>query len=320
MRRVLVTSIIAACSAVAVYNPPNAGNALDAIEKALTQIVQSPHLTKHQLEEAKKVSSDVEKTVTELESPKGKQLSKEARAAKVTSAINELSALQKEWSKASVETVAAHKADLMKQLQAKEAELNKDQKMLKVLDLEKKLAEKKLALQKLIDLKHEKEVSASQQMSQKEAAAQQAMVANMLNLAKSLQDSKGAKNTAIEGKLKPVLTYLEGRVHNVSDSIAHLDAAEKKREGELKIAAEKTVPVKGSADAIKKGQALLNVLLKKEHRNYEKTRATLKHEQQELGGAVAAIKKGDVAGLSKVMNHMQTEMKSLEAKSHKFLY
>jgi hypothetical protein len=106
----------------------------------------------------------------------------------------------------------------------------------------------------------------------------------------------------------------------VTDSIAHLDAAEKKREADLKSAAERTVPVNGSTDAIAKGKSLLHVLLKKEHRNYEKSRATFKNELKELGGAVAAIKKGDIAGLSKVMNHMQGEMKSLQAKSHKFLY
>jgi hypothetical protein len=199
LRVVLVTSLVAACSAVAVYNPPHAGAAIDALETALHQIVQSPHLSKQQFDEAKKVSSDVEKIVEELESPKGKQLSKEARAAKVTSAINELQGLQSKWQKAADVTVASRKADLMKQLQEKEAELTKDKKMMKVLNLEKALAEKKLALQKLIDLKNEKATGASQQ----EAAAQQEMVA----VAKVL-------NTVADGKpkmLKTVLTYLESR-------------------------------------------------------------------------------------------------------------
>jgi len=52
--------------------------------------VNSPHLTKTQLAQAKKVSADVEKTVQELESPAGKKLSDKARAAKVTASIQEL--------------------------------------------------------------------------------------------------------------------------------------------------------------------------------------------------------------------------------------
>lgn len=326
LRLVLVTSLAVACAAVAVYNPPHAGEALDAIEKALARVVQSPHLSKHQFDEATNVSSDVEKIVQELESPEGKQLSTQARAAKVTFAIDELQGLQTEWQKAAADTVASHKADLMKQLQEKETELNKDKNMLKVLNLEKQLAEKKLALQKLIDIKQEKDMGASQQ----EAAAQQEMVANVLNMAKALQTSKSANSSmtnaahhVADGKpnmLKTVLTYLESRERNVTDSIARLDAVEIQREEKLKNATERTVPVNGSADAITKGRSLLHVLLKKEHHNYEKSKATLKNELKELGGAVAAIKTGDIAGLSKIMNDMQGDMKALEAKSHKFLY
>jgi hypothetical protein len=320
LRAVLMTSIVAVCSAVAVYNPPNAGNALDAIERALTQIVSSPHLTKTQLSSAKKVAADVEKTVTELESPKGKMLSKEAKAAKVTASIKELQDLQADWQKAASQKVSDRKAELMKELQAKEAELAKDKKMLKVINLEKQLAEKKLALQKLVDMKNEQ---AAAQATEKQEAAQQEMVANLLKAAQSLQAPKGAAKQATDNKatkLRGVQTYLEGRMHNVTDSIAKLDANEKKKEAELKSAVAAQVPANGKTDAIAKGQGLLKVLLKKEHRNYQKTRATLKSEEHELAEAVTSIKKGDGAGLAKVMNHMQGEMKSLQAKSHKFLY
>merc|ERR550537_578816 len=130
------------------------------------------------------------------------------------------------------------------------------------------------------------------------------------------------KNVA-QGKpemLKTVLAYLEGRSHNITASLAKIDAAEKSRKAEIEAIVTPKAPVNGSDDALAKGKSMLNMLLKKEHRQFEKSRATLKSELKELNEAVASIKKGDVAGLSKVMTHMQGEMKSLQAKSHKFLY
>jgi hypothetical protein len=304
MRVVLLTSIVAACSGVTLYNPPNAGVALDAVEKALANIVSSPHLTKTQLLQAKQVAADVEKTVEELESPAGKKLSQAQRGAKVTASIKELQDLQENWEKTAQSTIDSKKADLEKQLKDKEAELAKDQKMLKVINLEKKLAEKKLALQKLIDMKNAKESAAA-------ATAKQAEVAKVINASKSLKDAKS---------LKTVTSYLDGRVKDLTSTMAKLDASEKKREGEIEALVSVKAPVKDDKDPLAKGQGVLKMLLKKEHRQFEKNRATLLAELKEMHQAQESIKKGDVAGLTKVMTQMQGEMKSLEAKSQKFLY
>lgn len=308
MRVVLLTSIVAACSGVTLYNPPNAGVALDAVEKALANIVSSPHLTKTQLLQAKKVAADVEKTVEELESAAGKKLSQAQRGAKVTASIKELQDLQENWQKTAQATIDSKKADLEKQLKDKEAELAKDQKMLKVINLEKKLAEKKLALQKLIDMKNAKQSAAA---AEKEAAAKQAEVEKVVNAAKSLKDAKS---------LKTVTSYLDGRVKDLTATLAKLDASEKKREGEIKALVSVKAPVKDEKDPLAKGQGVLKMLLKKEHRQFEKNRAALLAELKEMHQAQESIKKGDVAGLTKVMTQMQGEMKNLEAKSHKFLY
>jgi len=318
LRLVLLASVVA-CSAVTVYNPPNAGVALDAVENALKNIVNSPNLAKGQLDQAKKVAADVEKTVAELESPAGKKLSKEAKAAKVSASIKELQDLQSDWQKNTANNVAKRKEELMKQLKEKEAELAKDNKMLKVIKLEKQLAEKKLALEKLVEMKNEK--AAAQDM-QKKQAAQQEMVANLLKAVGSLKASKSAPaKDSKAATLKGVQTFLEGRIKDVSGSISKLDAAEKKREEEIKAAVGAKVPSNGKKDdALDKGKKLLNVLLKKEQRNFKKAQATLKNELHELTGAVTAIKKGDGSALAKVMNHMQGEMKALQAKSQKFLY
>jgi hypothetical protein len=307
------------------YNPPNAGNALDAIETALSQIVSNTHLPAAQLKDAKAVATSVEATVEELESPKGKLLGKDARAAKVMGAIKLLQTLQEKWQKATTDSVSEHKADLMKQLKEKQGELAKEEKMLKVINLEKKLAEKKLALENLIEAKN---TQAQKEAAAKDIAARQDMVASVLTMAKSLQAAQG-KNTStvhvvakvVDGKaamLKTVLTHLEGRMTNLKAAIAKIDDAEKR--GEAKVKDMVKAPVTGKDDALGKGESMLKMLLKKEHRQFEKARAPLKSELKELSEAVASIKKGDTKGLTKVMTHMQSEMKKIQAKGGKFLY
>jgi len=186
--------------------------------------------------------------------------------------------------------------------------------MLKVITLEKALMEKKLKLQKLIDMKSARSATAA---SQKKAAEEQAALAKVVSAAKSMKGSKSADKA---DKLKTVSAYLEGRMHSVSDKLAKIDATEKKGEAELKAVTEKQMPVQDNKDPLAKSQGILKMLLKKEHRQFLKAKAPLQAELKELHQAVSSIKKGDAAGLTKVMAHMQGEMKSLEAKSHKFLY
>jgi len=298
-----------------VYSPPQAAKALDDVEKALAQITHLPHLTKAQLSDAKKVSADVEKSIAELESPAGQKLSKEARNAKVTASVIELESLQTTWSKSADVAIADRKAALEKELKDKEAELEKDTKMMKVLTLEKKLAEKKLKLQNMIDAKNAEQ---AKRQAAKEAAEQQAMVSTVMDLAKNMKTAKD--KTAVADKLKPVMSYLESRKKTVSDSLAKIDAEEKKSEAEINALTSTKIPVKDGKDPLAKSQGMLNMLAKQEHRAYLKARAPLQSELKELSEAVDGVKKGDVAALSKVMGHMQNEMKSLQAKSQKFLY
>jgi len=317
VRFLVLASGLAACAAVTQYDPPGAGVALDALEKALGDIIKSPNLSKDQLTQAKKVSADVEKTVAELESVEGKKLSKEARAAKVTASIQELQTMQNDWQKIGDAKVATQKLELEKQMKAKQAELAKDMKMLKVLNLEKALAEKKLTLQKLIDSKNKEGAAKAQKEAEKEAAAQAEEVANVLKVAKTL---KADAKPADADKLKGALKFLEGRVKTVSDKLAVADAEEKKREDQVKALSEQKVPVQDANDPMAKSQGILKMLMKKEHRAYLKATAGLKGELKELNEAVTSINKGDAAALTKVMTHMQAEMKTAQAKSHKFLY
>jgi len=301
--------------AATVYDPHHAAKALDDVEKALAQITHLPHLTKAQMAEAKKVTADVEKTVSELEGPAGQKLSKEARNAKVTASVKELAHLQTMWSKTADVAIADRKLALEKELKEKEEELEKDTKMMKVLTLEKKLAEKKLKLQNMIDQKNAQQ---AKRQAAKEAAEQQAMVSAVMDLAKNMKAAKG--KTVIGEKLKPVMSYLENRKKILSDSLAKIDAEEKTREGEISALTSAKMPVKDGKDPLAKSQGMLTMLAKQEHRAYLKARAPLQSELKELNQAVDGIKNGDVAALSKIMGHMQSEMKSLQAKSQKFLY
>merc|ERR1719454_2702257 len=211
----------------------------------------------------------------------------------------------------------------MKQLKEKEAELEKDKKMMKVLNLEKALAEKKLALDNLVEQKQKK---AKEEEDAKEVAKREEMIASVLKMAKDVQSSKAGKASMTHAVKKVaggnakglanVQSYLEGRMKTLSGNMKDLDAAQKKREDMIK-ATLGDKAAKSDDKELKKNTAILNMLMKKEQRNYKKVRATFQSEYKELEDAVNSIKKGDVAALSKVMSHMQNEMK---AKSNKFLY
>jgi len=313
LRAVLLACVVVVSSAAAVYDPPDAGVSLDAVEKALGALVKNPHLTATQMAQAQKVVDDVEQTAAELGSAAGKKLSKEARAAKVFASIKELKDLQADWSKASTQMVAGHKAKLMEELKAKEDELAKDKKMLKVLDLQKALAEKKLSLQKLIEKKNDQ---AAEKVTQEEAKKKEEMVAKMLEVAKSMQ----AKTKPADDKVQPVMAYLRGRAKDVNDSLAKMEDTNAKQEAEMSKMASQKLPVMDQKDPLVKAQSVIKMFMKKQHRQFEKSKLPLENEGKELQHAISAINKGDAAELLKVGTKMQGEMKTLQAKSHKVLY
>jgi len=328
LRVVIVACLTAVSCSVMVYDPPEAGPALDAVEQALASIVDNPHLPASMMAGAKKAVASVEDTIHFLESANGKALTKEARGAKVMAAIKQLDDLQSSWQEASASTVADRKAALMKQLAEKEAELVKDKKMMKVLNLEKALAEKKLALQKLIE---QKQNAAASKESEKATKEQDDMVAKVLEMEKTLATTKGvsakmsdAVKKATENKpklLATVSTYINGRMAILSANMKQIDDAQTKREAEIKATlggdAAGAAKTKEEKEEMKKSQAILTMLMKKEARNAKKMRAGIQSEYNELASAVTSIKTGDVKKLSEVMQHMQTATK---AKSQKFLY
>jgi hypothetical protein len=308
---------------------------LSAVEESLMKIVELPHLSAQQRAAAKKIVADVEATVKEAEAG---HLQGEAKKQRVQFAIQELQGLEHEW--LNITTVSKVQA-LENELTAKKALLKKEEAELKLASLEKELAEKKLVLKKL---NAEKAQVEAEEKQRKEDAAQQEMVSRLLATAKALAASKKHNSSTHEAAIskvatpKPafsknatlrlpasinaILSDLKTRENKVADSLARMDAEEKKREAKLteSIEAAEKAPADGKTDATEKGQKMLKRLLKQEHRKYLKARAVRESQHQELKEGIRGVEKGDVVALSHLMEKMQQESKSMQAKSKNFLY
>jgi len=298
---------------------------LAAVEGALAKIADLP-LSAGQRAASRKVVADVEATVQEVEAGK---LVGAAGKKRVALAIQELQSLEREWT--NVTTVARVEA-LERELAAKKALLKKDEMELKLAGLEKELAEKKLMLKKLTA---EKDQARESEKQRKEDAAQEAMVARLLATAKALASKAKNKTQHLQqaggsGKaahatadaLTALSLELQAREHNMSSSIARMDAEEKAREAEMtrSIEAAAKAPTQGKTDATQRGQTMLARLLKQERRSYLKARALKEAQRKELEDGIRSIQRRDAAGLAKLMQKMETEQKSLQAKAKNFLY
>jgi len=211
---------------------------LSAAVAAMEKLESLPHLSAKQRETAKKVVGDVEATVSAIESGK---LTGAAQHEKVGAAIKELTDLQREWLNA---TTTSRVEELEQEMAAKKKMLKLSEDELKLLNLQKELAEKKMLLKKLTA---QKDQSADLEKARKEDAAEQAMVAKLLLTAKALAGRKTAEkqNHIAPGKAAPlaakvateksplagILTDLKARAKKVADGIDHMDAEQKKKPG-----------------------------------------------------------------------------------------
>merc|ERR1719384_479183 len=295
---------------------------LAAVEGALTKITDLPKLSAAQRTAAKKVVADVEATVKDVEAGK---LVGAARNKRVALAIQELQTLEREWTNVStVERVDA----LEKEIAAKKMLLKKDEMELKLAGLEKELAQKKLMLKKLTA---DKDQARDAEKQRKEDAAQEAMVARLLATAKALaakaknktkpEHAQAAQPTG-DATLAALASDLWAQEQNVSSSIARMDAEEKARQAEMSSSVQKVAkaPAEGKTEATNRGQKMLTQLMKQEHRNYLKARAVKEAQRKEIDDGLQSIQRRDVAGLAKLMQKMQTEQKSLQARAKNFLY
>lgn len=292
---------------------------LAAVNAALQTVLHGKHLTAEQKKLAEHVAEDVKKDIAVLVANKG--LTKEARRAKVMHAIKELAGLQgalegQHHSKKNATAIRAHLAEMEKQLSQKKAELAKDMDQMKVLALEKELAEKRMQLESLEAAKAKADGSKS---AAAEEASKQDMVAKLVAMAKGLKaknsPAKATKATPPEMPvMKGIIAELEQHAKAVKEEIAHMDAADKKIVADIGGMVKEKLPTVGNNDALARGQSMLNMLKKKEQRKYQKARAVKQAELRELETAIASIKKGDVKALQKVMAKMQGEIQTAKAK------
>merc|ERR1719487_319831 len=113
------------------------------------------------------------------------------------------------------------------------------------------------------------------------------MIASVLKMAKDVQSSKAGKASMTHAVkhvaggnakvLANVQSYLEGRMKTLSGNMKDLETAEKKREDMIK-ATLGDKAAKSDDKELKKNTAILNMLMKKEQRNYKKVRATFQSE------------------------------------------
>lgn len=285
------------------WGPADSVHALDGVIGAVERVVKLPNLTPAQLEEAKKMAADVKSSIEAVESGK---LSKQQAHEKVGASLKELTAFEAELTKPSA--VEQRMAALTKQLAEKKDALAKAEKMMHLLNLKKKLMEKKLKLQKLLLAKDD---AAKKDKSAAEEAA------NMGQLVKEVR-SATAKWT--ESGTKTALAAVQAQEAAVSKGLASIDETQKKGDVMMEAALKGQLGGANKGDALAKGQAMLKELKKQEHRKLAKVRAMKQLELKELKDVEAKIKRHDVAGLQQSLQNIEGQSKALQAKSGKFLY
>merc|ERR1719487_3097171 len=129
--------------------------------------------------------------------------------------------------------------------------------MIKLLNMQKELAEKKMALQKLIDLKKKSSDGAEEEASRKSEIK---LISTTLAEVKKDKDPKKP--------MQALFAELKTRANKVREAVSKMDSEDHKMKDQLKSALKSQQQLgQGKRDA-----ALLKMLLNKNHRKYKKAR------------------------------------------------
>lgn len=289
---------------------------LDAVDGALKNILKL-HLAPEVRKKAEKVTEDVH---MDIAAQTDKSLTADAKHKKVGEALEEMKELAGELSKPIAEPdnlVALDKkmAGLKKELAEKQALMAKDESEIKLFTLQKELAEKKLQLAKLVEMKMNS--ANGKAADSQDAKAHKEIVAKLETLAKDLA---AAKTKSGDKEETSVLADVQKREGEVKASVDKLDAADKKDAASLDSMSKASIPTLGKGDALERGQRLIKMLRKKEHRQYKQVRAVKKAELAELQAAIQSIKKGDTKALQQTVQKMENELKSFGNQPGGFLH
>jgi len=295
---------------------------LNTVQQALHKM-ENGHLTNEVAKSAKEVAEAVDKVAEELENG-SKGMTKEQKGKMVAGAIQKLQGLQGLFEK-SLKAAANHSASekletLEKELALKKTELARSEDMLKLAKLQKELALKKEQLRELESKKASSKTNAL--ADEKEKKEQAEMVAQLVGMAKNL---RGAKKEApgAEAKLpapiQAIVETLKTKAAGVSSQLAKMDTEEDSREKKANALAEEAAHNKDAAKG-KKLSTMLKFLAKQEARTYKKMRAAKARNLKELNEAIYGMQTGNAATVQKVMEEMNHDVKSFDAKSHNFIY
>jgi len=277
-------------------------NDVEMVSKALDAILNNPHLSKEQLTAAQQVATKVKQSLTEVTTQK---LKGEARRKVVGEAIAALTGLQTQFEKNAADAKAKdeasehHLEDLEKEMEAKKALLAKDEDQIKVLDLEKELAEKKLKLDTLME---KKQAAAAKKTADEEKHDREELFTAME--AMTGHDANASAKTSL-------LARLDARMKKVNAAIANIDADEK-------AAAEKIDGVKTNGDA--KMAKMFKQLRKEEHRKFAKSKSIKTRELTDLKKADESAEKNDADGVKAALSKLKNDAKTNDAKSGNFLH
>merc|ERR1719507_2740114 len=126
----------------------------------------------------------------------------------------------------------------------------------------------------------------SRQADEEEAKRSADMVKTLMAMAKGVaKDNKTAAKDELPAPLKTALANVQAREHNASAALDKMEAEEKKGEADLDAALKRQASIQGKAGANSKGDKMLKMLKRQEHRKFAKARSLKKIELKELKDA-----------------------------------
>jgi len=301
------------------WGPSDSVKAFGAIEAALKKVIALPMSTEESAK-AHKVADDVRQTIAVVES--STNMTKAQKNEKVAKIMSEMKDLAMDLKKAKLaqpsdESKIEHLKELKAELAKKKEELQKDEAMIKLYSLQKELAEKKLALQKLIEKKNQKE--SSKEASAQDAKAESELVGKLMKMTGALANVTD-KKADLPAPLKAALSEVKAFSKKESDELAKMEKSNKQMMATLDAQMKMSVPTMGKDDALAKGQQMMRRLKKEEHRKFMKEQVQKKAQLSELKTIETSIEQHDAKKLTDVLQKMQHEAKAEAAKSGDFLH
>lgn len=272
-------------------------NSLDSVISEINLIIQNPNVTAEHVQQAMKVSEDVQANIQAVENG---TLSKQKADKLNHVAIAELASFEKDLATATNSTDKL--AVVYKMLDEKKAEIAKSEAEAQVLNLEMERKQKEDALQKLKD---RKEMTTMKQLARNLShASRLATVLNATNSSRQMYSVKLNHSSNPNQSLANVLQKVQAYELSVSTELAKVDDEQKKSDETLNDAIKAAALQPGKPSDVMKRRTSLRLKKAEEHRRFSEVRAKKQNELKDLKDAEVSINKHDVTGLHKILARM----------------